>query len=85
MADADQVRIRIDHHGHSAKIEVNGVEIKYVTSLHLSLDGGDRMSRVTIELAPDVIEVDGEVAALELLKPSRVYIPRVPEVATSAG
>lgn len=72
----DHVRIAFANHGHSVKIEVNGVEIRRATKLQVSMDGGDRMSRVTIELAPEIIAIDGEVAVLELMQPNRVFIPR---------
>lgn len=80
MPDTDRVHITLDQRGRSAKVEINGVEIRYITKLTLSLDGTERMSRVMIELAPDVIEIDGEVSVLELVKPNRVFIPRAAEV-----
>lgn len=72
----DRVRITLERHGRVAKIEVNGIEVKYVTKLLVNLDGDDRMSRVTIELAPEVVEIDGEVSLLELTKRQRILIPR---------
>lgn len=81
----DRVRITLERRGTIAKVEVNGVEIKAVTKLQVLLDGADRMSRVMIELMPDVIEVEGDVSVLTLIKPDRLLIPRQLAEATSSG
>lgn len=81
----DRVRISLENEGRVTNVEVNGVEIKSAAKLQLTVDGIDRRSRLIIELVPEVVEIEGEVALLELTRPQRLFIPPVLEPVASAG